>query len=129
MNQSSPRQPLLMHTPNAATADGQARPKIMRRPAQFSTTNAEIIPHGILHPMPNITAEAPLLPNPTPERSWQDDGRFALTLLAIVISINLALSAWLSGITPTNPTPVANAPAKPMNVVILNELNPPESNQ
>jgi hypothetical protein len=35
-------------------------------------------------------------------RPWQDDPRFAIALLAIVIGVNVALSLWLS---PSSPAP------------------------
>lgn len=127
MTQTAPIRPMLTQS-----ADAQARPKIMRRPAQFSNTGAQIIPHSLPLNMPNITTDmAPSTPIPQPPRAWQDDGRFAITLLALVIGINLLVSAWLSTITPEKSVALleANTPKKPTGVVILNELNPPESNQ
>ena len=35
----------------------------------------------------------------TAPRAWQDDGRFAITLLAVVVVVNTALAMWLG--TPT----------------------------
>ncbi len=103
----------------------------MRRPAQFSTTQAEIISHSLPRHQPHIAAEAPPITSPAPERPWQDDGRFAITLLILVIAINLVLSTWLTGIprTTTPPVVASDVTTKPTAPVILNELNPPESNQ
>lgn len=76
----------------SVASDNTVRPKVMRRPAQFSPTSAS----------PTITSQALVLamdpPAEKPARSpaWQDDMRFAIALLAIIIFVNLAVMFWLS---------------------------------
>lgn len=74
----------------------QVKPKIMRRPAQFSTPTLTTANTST----PDLHLDAP---QPVPQhlaapmpRPWQDDPRFAIALLAIVIIVNVALSLWLS---------------------------------
>ncbi len=79
-----------------------ARPKLLRRPAQFSSpvTPTQAIPTP---PSTELTAQpVPALPTPlefsipsTTGRSWQDDGRFGVMMIAIVLLTNLVLMLWL----------------------------------
>ena len=84
--------------------DMAVRPKVLRRPSHFGVQST------IAAPMPTFV---PVLTHPATEanaepvsRAWQDDGRFAAALLAIIIVVNLILSTWLSAISPTPPAPV-----------------------
>lgn len=45
------------------------------------------------------TPASPVTPFTT--RHWQDDGRFAVALLAIVIIVNVVVSVWLARMAPT----------------------------
>lgn len=131
MNQTAIKQPVLSQTTATHASSSVARPKIMRRPAQFSQAAGEIILSDISLKAPSPTVADTASINPPASRTWQEDGRFAITLLAIVIGINLILSAWLSPTANTpsiTHTPVATLKT-PQQPVILNELNPPESNQ
>ena len=64
----------------------------------------------------------------TPQKPWQDDGRFAIALVLLLVAVNLLASAWLSPAEPSA-KPVVSPQLKAPAVTILNELNPPESNQ
>jgi hypothetical protein len=105
------------------------RPKVMRRPAQFSTpaptpvtaapaaSQAPVIaPHEDMR----ITPPEPVLALPvvaTAARSWQDDARFGLVLAATLLFVNAALMLWLPHLKQTHiPAPtavVAVTPAAP----------------
>jgi len=68
------------------------RPKVMRRPANFSAATAS-------RPMPFEPLPADLLPTPPTHaaaRSWQDDGRFGLAMLVVVMMVNLLLTLAFS---------------------------------
>lgn len=111
-------------TSASSGADFAARPKIMRRPAQFSS------------PSPVIIVQAPMLNPPTETnsvmatQSWQDDGRFAIALVVVVVAINLLASMWLVPAAPPHLKPVMTAEREIVPAVtILNEMNPPESYQ
>lgn len=72
-----------------------ARPKLLRRPAQFSApTDAPGSTEIVLHPTLSLPTPIESTPAP-PARSWQDDGRFGFLMLAIVLVTNLVLMAWL----------------------------------
>ena len=87
-------EPSTAPTPN----DGVAKPKVMRRPAQFSKPAARLEP--ALTSDTRIEAEVPSAPTGAPHapslRPWQDDARFAVALLTIIMLFNLALSVWLA---------------------------------
>ncbi len=96
----------------APPADGVARPKVMRRPAHFS----DAAPATNVQPFSAPELIAREKPAPV-SKSWQDDGRFAVALLAIVILTNLAVMAWLNHIGPhtkagTSAPVLAAAPPK-----------------
>jgi hypothetical protein len=67
----------------------------MRRPAHFSASPAgtSVIP---------IALAAQHAPEPAPHAPpmWQDDGRFAIALLVVLIGINLGVMLWLSVLAP-----------------------------
>ena len=95
----------LPHVPQ--TGDAGVRPKVMRRPAQFA--NKAIT----TQPLPTLLTQADGADNTKAiphARAWQDDGRFAITLLAIVIIINIAVSAWLSALDPAPISPTTSIP-------------------
>lgn len=106
-----PRPTLAVPALPTATADDasprevaapQVKPKILRRPAQFSSPAAPS--HDRATPdlrLDTAAPAAPLTTSPLP-RPWQDDPRFAIALLTIIIVVNLALSLWLS---PGSPSP------------------------
>jgi hypothetical protein len=107
----------------------EARPKVMRRPAQFSssrspTTSPNAPVTGAINlqdtridstPLPQLSPPAPAT------KLWQDDARFGIAMLTIVVLVNLALILWLphmrttlapiAPITPiiTSPTPVESS--------------------
>ncbi len=64
------------------------RPKVMRRPATFSAPSHQgPLPFEMLKIPPVVEHVA------TPQyRPWQDDGRFGIALLAIVVIINVLLA-------------------------------------
>ena len=72
----------------STTADTISRPKIMRRPATFSSTaHSNPLPFELLKISPIVEHVAS-----SHLRPWQDDGRFGMTLLVIVVVINLVLA-------------------------------------
>ena len=98
---------------SSAPAEAPARPKVLRRPAQFSSsatsnviTPIVVPPTTKLDDMPDVT---PVAPRP----AWQDDGRFAVMLLAIIILMNVVVVSWLGLITPAAPKPVITVQQQP----------------
>lgn len=104
------RPTLAVSSPPAATDESaprvalvpQVKPKILRRPAQFSSPATPLSPShtpdlriDTSQAMPQQAAIA--LPRP-----WQDDPRFAIALLAIIITVNVALILWLAPTTPAS---------------------------
>lgn len=86
------------HTPEAL-----ARPKVMRRPAHFAHAPVTA-PQAttIISDFPSLTSDgSPQAGTAATARAWQDDGRFAIVLLAVVVFTNLAMIAWLGHIRPT----------------------------
>jgi hypothetical protein len=84
--------------------DSTARPKISKRPAQFSSPAARASSVTALAPL--LTPEAPMSAPATAasaHKPWQDDGRFAVALLTIVLLVNLIVSYWLSQVQPATP--------------------------
>ena len=83
------------------------RPKAMRRPAQFASQAVAAPAPAELAPTTSQAASKPQVVT----RPWQDDGRFAMTLLAVIILMNIAVSAWLSAISgpalPSRDAPVS----------------------
>jgi hypothetical protein len=99
--------PFVFHPALPQVSEGSVRPKVMRRPAQFASR--AITPQ----PLPALLTQVDAPTNTKTvlhTRAWQDDGRFAMTLLAIIIVINVAVSAWLSAMTPLSLTPPASIP-------------------
>lgn len=117
--------------PVPQAADGSVRPKVMRRPAQFAS---KALPAQPLPALLTQTDAAEPTKTALHTRAWQDDGRFAITLLAIVILINVVVSAWLSAIAPTaTPTAaiplISSAPDELKIVHILDDAAAAGSNQ
>lgn len=116
--------PTLTSAPSAS--DTTARPKIMRRPAQFSSPTPILI---VQEPALNTPVDQPHESLTITVKAWQDDGRFALALVLLLMAFNLLVSVWLapvaSHVQPVATTTPSVAPA----VTILNELNPSESSQ
>lgn len=87
----------------ASAAEGQARPKVMRRPAALAAPTPTHSAQIIAADFPSLTHESTAsrhAPLPVTARAWQDDGRFAMLLLALVVLLNLAIIGWLGLITP-----------------------------
>ena len=124
------------------------RPKVMRRPAQFSAPipvstgpSAPVAPPKL---RPGFrTLSAPILevsvPAPISQFApvWQEDTRFGLLMLVVVIAINAGLAWWLpqlhisptsavaSSVTPL-PTPASAAQIAPLaNVTLYKKLPTP----
>ncbi len=114
-------------TSTSSAADSVVRPKIMRRPAQFSHAEPIVI---VQSPSLNTPPEKADIATSIPSKPWQDDGRFAIALVLLLVAVNLLVILWLTPAAPPpamvhSQTPEAGIPG----VTILNELNPPESNQ
>ncbi len=95
-------------------AEPLARPKVMRRPSQFSSASATAFtPPRAPEPTPNLADErlsepAPTLPAIVPEeRGWQDDARFGAVLVLTLIITNTALMLWLPHLKRTTTPPMA----------------------
>ena len=94
----------------ASSADMISRPKIMRRPATFSAAaHNNPLPFELLKISPVVEHVAS-----THLRPWQDDGRFGMTLLAIVVVINLVLALAI-------PTPQRSNTAFEEKVTVITE--------
>lgn len=85
--------------PTESKSELMVRPKVMRRPAQFSVV--EKLPPIPPAPLMLVPHNAPAIIAAPQARPWQDDGRFALVLLGLIIFMNLAVIAWLSALAPT----------------------------
>ena len=89
----------LSPAPRLATAENAMRPKVLRRPAQFSSpaTTSKVVS------LPGTRQELPIeRPSVTPSpRIWQDDGQFGIALIVLLLLVNGAAAFWLSH-TPTN---------------------------
>jgi hypothetical protein len=108
----------------SAAGEAAARPKIMRRPPQFSSPTNVIINQEPALNLPSLT-QPEVVPLP-----WQDDGRFAIALVFLLVVINVLAVAWLVPSTPVaKSTFTTTQKAATPVVTILNELNPPESYQ
>ena len=110
-------------TPSAAGGELMVRPKVLRRPAHFGARSTIESPTPILIPLQQEQHPAE---KPEPAfRAWQDDGKFAITLLAFIIVVNVVVSAWLSAISPVKPVSAqasattAHAPAANAAVHVL----------
>ena len=106
-------------SPETAPSEPIARPKVMRRPPQFSSpTSATRQPATILADQhldaPALDAAMPTTPASSITRPWQDDGRFAVALLAIVITVNVMVGMWLVAITKPAADPNQAQAAKPV---------------
>lgn len=94
------------------TAEPLARPKVMRRPTQFSSAPAPVFTPPPA-PTPNLADERlpepkSTLPAATPApRGWQDDARFGLLLVLTLVVVNAALMLWLPHLKQTPAAPVA----------------------
>ncbi|MFZ4541872.1 MAG: hypothetical protein ACOYNL_08730 [Rickettsiales bacterium] len=132
MSDSTPVRPTSVSIPGIG--ESMARPKVLRRPAQFSKT---YIPSRLPTPIaPNLAA-----PDPAPvapiQRLWQDDGRFAITLFIIVVLVNVAVTSWLSTMEhltitmPSATSTISGTDESPddTTVHILNESSDTESDQ
>ncbi|MDX2095700.1 MAG: hypothetical protein SFW64_07175 [Alphaproteobacteria bacterium] len=84
--------------PTPGAAEPSVRPKVLRRPAQFARSAAA--PTDIRLDERRSKAVPAAAPPPTPVApalpQWQDDGHFAIALLAIIIAVNVAVSLWLA---------------------------------
>lgn len=109
-----------------------ARPKVLRRPAQFSQPATPA--HPKLQPPIDIRLDAPARDTPTAaapiaQRNWQDDGRFAVALLAIIIMVNVIVGVWLTRMAPAEApvtpatTSTANDPAASEGVSLIDALS------
>ena len=92
------------------------RPKVMRRPAQFSDARPKTLAPSIVMPAPSALDENEDLALATPasqsnltQKAWQDDVHFGIAMLTIVVLVNLGLMAWLPHM---RPVPVAPAEQK-----------------
>ena len=90
----------------ARTSEAPVRPKVLRRPAQFSRAPS---------PMPSAPAEQAKLPAtraaaipPHDTVAWHEDSRFGLVLLVLVVLANAALVAFIPYL-PSLHTPPSNS--------------------
>ncbi len=90
-----------------------ARPKVMRRPAQFTDMRpAPSVAPSIVMPAPSAIDENEDLSQHTTaapataataastNKPWQDDVRFGIAMLTIVVLVNIALMLWLPNMRP-----------------------------
>jgi hypothetical protein len=88
--------PLPSADPRITSAEAEAthtsKPKILRRPPQFSEPSTEagrLTPHA---PAPDAAIDAATMPL----SRWQEDARFAVVLLVVISVLNLILYGWLA---------------------------------
>ncbi|MFA6920721.1 MAG: hypothetical protein WC216_02670 [Gallionella sp.] len=110
--------------PGDAPHDAAPRPKLARRPASFARTTATVMP---IHDEP---LAPPAATNPkthlTPINAWQEDARFGVAMLIIIVLVNAALVYGLPLLPATNsdnsPSQVAGkAPTMPSAMSTRNE--------
>lgn len=102
------RPTLAVATPPAAADESaprvalapQVKPKILRRPAQFSSPASAPLASNTPDLRIDTSQAMPQQTTANTPRPWQDDPRFAIALLTIVIAVNVALSFWLAPSTP-----------------------------
>lgn len=100
------------------------RPKILRRPAQFSGE----IPAGKVLTALRLAAPMPIVAATPASKPWQDDGRFAVALLTIIILMNVLVTLWLAHITrqqTSNTTPAPHHTVTSGSVHVLDDLAHP----
>jgi hypothetical protein len=108
--------------------DALAKPKVMRRPAQFSGTAASTHPTDAVPPaLLTIRPLTPIMPSaaiPAP-LPWQHDGRFAIALLSAVLVFNIAVYYALSHSKASDParraTTASTRASNAQNVHILDD--------
>lgn len=80
---------------NAPADEAGNRPKVLRRPAQFSRKSAPVVAVPDTTPLvvstPRVAKQAPV----STATAWQEDGRFGVMLIVVVALINLLLSLLL----------------------------------
>jgi hypothetical protein len=78
----------------SSSPESLAKPKVMRRPAQFSGSVSPAVTDIDITPAPAPSRSFAALTNSQPAQDslpWQHDGRFALALLAVVLFVNVAV--------------------------------------
>ncbi len=132
--------------PDSTPSEPLVRPKVMRRPAHFSATTvaktpapsapAPARPRDTASENENLAASpaAPAASTSPAQKPWQDDIRFGIALLSILVLVNFALIMWLphmrtpsaQGTTQTVvTTPAAQAP-KPLEAPLTFYSKPEE---
>lgn len=125
-------------TPSATilAPEGAARPKVMRRPAHFAGSAPEtsnVVPMAVMRVEPLIPETTPAL-IPAVTHSWQDDGRFGIALIALLLLINSTAILWLStkpqitpaaSITITQKSEVTETNASPVTVMTDEDMLEP----
>ncbi len=107
-NQRGLAEQLPAFTSTPAETAAPVRPKVMRRPAQFTDTRPKTVAPSIVLPPSaeteeneNLAISVPITANTAPAtKTWQDDVRFGIVMLTIVVLVNLALMAWLPQMRP-----------------------------
>ena len=75
--------------PEAAAAEPQARPKFSRRPASFSRpAPTELLPSDAIGTEPSLPPFRPVHAAPA---AWQEDARFGIVMLLILLLVNVLL--------------------------------------
>ena len=91
-----------MQPPTAPHEEASAKPKVLRRPAQFSRKAALPVepaaPHLADIPVPAMAPRSHAATPATPH--WQEDGRFGMTMVAVVLVVNVLLSLLLPLVNP-----------------------------
>ena len=100
----------LSPAPRLVAAESAMRPKVLRRPAQFSApaaaSNVVSLP-GTRQELP--MERPPVAPSP---RVWQDDGHFGIALMVLLLVVNGAAALWLSH-TPKDALIITQSPSAP----------------
>lgn len=112
--------------PTSAASEPQARPKVLRRPAQFSRKADPLVSDAApistpaapsLSPVPVSTARSIVKFAP----GWQDDGRFGVAIIFCLVLFNVVLAFTLSH------TPRETVSSGPSTVTLMNNASMPSA--
>lgn len=112
-----------LRTDSAASADAAIRPKLLRRPAQFTVTPPQVADSPSAHALSEDVKLADPTPNSplaatTATGTWQDDLLFGVVMVILVVAVNLFLILGLPRpqVVPSAPG-TASAPVQQQSVV------------
>lgn len=110
--------------PPSTGSEPQARPKVMRRPPQFSrkpeiAAPLAAAPISTADPLPAMAP--PAAPRASFQPGWQEDGRFGVLVIACLLLFNILLAFTLANI------PHRTADRGPATVTLMNNASMPSA--